>query len=179
MKRIWDLRLTVYAILACALVGCSSNVSLSLLPSKAPAAGDIPHFAVVDKETRIYRGGQPTAAGWKWLKEHGVRKVIKLNTEGEGSDSEAERLGMTVERYPITTWQQLFGSCSRQLQEGSAAVVPRTFVHCLHGQDRTGACVFGYRRLTGMPQQQAVNEMLALGFHKELHALWEYVESYP
>ena len=52
-------------------------------------------------------------------------------------------------------------------------VAPGTFVHCAHGQDRTGLVVAVYRVRHGWTKAQAQAEMLRLGFHPTLLGLWQ------
>ncbi len=140
----------------------------------------IPNFAVV--KPGIYRGGQPNANGWSYLKSLGVANVVKLNPEYEGSDELAQALGMTIYVCPITIEQQM------GLHQLWAATVdadvcymlhPNTFVHCSHGQDRTGLIVACYRLMVdGWSKADAEKEMLAHGFHKELRGLWESWENF-
>jgi hypothetical protein len=156
-------------LLAVCLAGCAS----------APAPHGVPNFAVVDYN--IYRGGQPTAQGWEYLKTLGVTNVVKLNDESEGSDAYACLVGMTINRFPISLSDQLFYLKHREMVWGAVdAITPHTFIHCQHGQDRTGLVVacyridtVGYDRHTIDAAQQ---EMLAHGFHKSLFGLWNFWE---
>jgi len=124
----------------------------------------------------VWRGGQPTAAGWRALAALGVTNVVKLDTESEGSDAPAEALGMRVRRFPVGWLRQAAGDPSADLAAAAQAVVPGTFVHCLHGQDRTGVVVAEWRVRHGWSKEAAEREMLAAGFHKSLGGLrraWE------
>ena len=50
-----------------------------------------------------------------------------------------------------------------------------TFVHCTHGQDRTGLIIAIYRLTKcGWSKKKAQREMLKLGFHKEMLGLWRF-----
>lgn len=145
------------------LCGCASQQTIH----------GIPNFA--DVEPGLYRGGQPTAAGWEYLESIGVSNVIKLNQDSEASDSMALRLGMTVRKAPISMWQQTMGeppaSQLRRVIEWMDA--PGTFVHCSHGQDRTGLVVAMYRvHFDGWSRRQAELEMLDQGFHPLLRGLY-------
>jgi protein tyrosine/serine phosphatase len=163
------------------LAGCCTQPKLDQFTPDS-AFGSIPRFAIVSKTNNVYRGGQPTPAGFQYLHDvlH-VRTVVKLDTDAEGLDSDAERLGMTVVKFPIRFSQQLFGGFD---QARISALVQEnyhdTFIHCLHGEDRTGlACYFYETRVLSVPQAQAISDMLSHGFHKELHGLWEAVEKDP
>lgn len=157
------------------LTGC---VSVSLPERPAPPFGGIANFGLV--ATDIYRGGQPTAAGFDYLKHLGVKTIIKLNTEAEGNDAYAETHGMTVQRIPITFWQQIAGPVPiKSIDQAARSLGPGTFIHCEHGQDRTGLFVYRYRRLQGWSKPAAQEELLSRGFHRGLWALWRCVKQDP
>ena len=160
------------------LTGCSS-------PTPAPRSltDQVPHLALVD-EPAIYRGGQPTLAGWQWLRQAGVSNVIKLNQIEEASDRQAIALGMTLYYHPIDTLQQLItGPSPADIDAALTEITPGTFIHCQHGQDRTGLLV-GLYRITPRspispvwPRDQAWQEMTNHGFHPALLGLTKYWQS--
>jgi hypothetical protein len=131
----------------------------------------IPNLAEV--EPGVWRGGQPTEAGWLWLQEQGVKSVVKLDTLGEGNDSPARELGMTVSCYPINFCEQV---CTRprpcQLEQAVQHIHSGTYIHCKHGQDRTGLAVACYRLKEGWSKKDAEKEMMQHGFHKMLQGLY-------
>lgn len=141
----------------------------------APKSGDIPNFSVV--ESGVYRGGQPNSAGWKRLAAMGVTTVVKLNTESEGSDSTAEKLGMRVIRVPITTVQQIIGPVAPQLEEGLSNISSNTYIHCKFGMNRTGTLIMLYRlRVCNWTKDEAEKEADSLGWDTSFPALrlfWE------
>lgn len=136
--------------------------------------------------TGIYRGGQPTAAGWAFLKSKGVKTVVKLNLESEGSDEEAAKLGMTVidASGPPSDLGNVFGSPKpERIRLAVEALQNQTlrpiYVHCLHGQDRTGLIVGLYRVLhERLTKEAAYKEMRKYGFHRSLHGLREVWEDF-
>ena len=151
------------------------------------------NFAVVDATSGIYRGGQPTAEGWTYLASIGVTNSVKLDLESEGTDFleiiTKIPAGVTsdfgapwvmmpnVHYFPINFWQQLlFEPDTKAVWGAVTAIGPKTYVHCLHGQDRTGLIVACYRLKNGWSKEQAEKEMLAHGFHKELLGLWNWWE---
>jgi tyrosine-protein phosphatase SIW14 len=135
----------------------------------------IPNFAQVD--SRLYRGGQPTPDGWRYLKSIGVRNVIKLNTQAEGVD---DYVNFNVYESPVTLGQQLgLEPMPPHFGVGFDSHAGSSFVHCEHGQDRTGLFVAIHRvRVDGWTKAQAEKEMLSMGFHRSLHGLWEFWESF-
>jgi hypothetical protein len=157
---------SVFLLLA--LTGCTSAV----------VTHGIPNLAVVDHS--IYRGGQPTLEGWTYLHDTlGVSNVVKLNLDTEGDDATAKDLdlGMRVTYAPITTEQQLLGPVGSQIRIAYTNITLGTYVHCEHGQDRTGLEIAYYRmHADGWLKAEAEQEMLDHGFHKELRGLWEFWE---
>lgn len=143
--------------------------------STTPAG--IPNFAKV--EDGVYRGGQPTEAGWHYLKILGVHNVIKLNEESESSDNSAWTNGIWVAYLPINLQQQIgFEEMPENFSLGWQSSTP-LFIHCQHGQDRTGLFVALWRvKVDGWSKADAEKEMLAHGFHKELRGLWDYWEDW-
>jgi protein tyrosine/serine phosphatase len=141
--------------------------------------GSIPDFDIVSKANNVYRGGQPTQAGLRYLHDvlH-VDKIIKLNTDAEGSDAEAAMMGMTVTKFPIPLRQQMFGGVDKaRLIQIIEQNEKNCFIHCKHGQDRTGVAVYFYEtRVLHQSKQHATNDMLSHGFHKVFHGLWECVK---
>lgn len=159
-------------IYLCALViaGCAHVASNN----------QIPNFKQVDRG--IWRGGQPpNPAAWSSLKAMGITNVVKLNTWAEGGDSVATNLSMTVSYYPITVEEQTIPGVLKdhKVNEAVANIKPGTFVHCEHGQDRTGLIIAMWREQQGWAKADAEKEMLANGFHKSLLGLWGYWEHHP
>ena len=146
----------------------------------------IPNLFCVEQAQNIWRGGQPTDAGQHYLRTQlGIHRIVKLNTESEGRDVMAERLGMTVYRFPIPWWQQTVCRPSQSLVVAAvAAIWPDTFIHCgslkrtlsedaeednrQGGQDRTSLIVGCYLLSAGLPKSDVYADMLAHGFH----AVW-------
>lgn len=160
--------LSVLGIVAL-IVGCAS----------VPIGGDVPNFKAIDAAKAEYRGGQPTTlAQWQYIRSLGVTNVTKLNTESEGSDILAFQVGMTVHYFPIDLWHQTLTKPSAVLMSNVvASITPGTYVHCEHGQDRTGLAV-GCKRvwIDGWSKDAAWNEMQTNGFHKSLHSLSDFWE---
>jgi hypothetical protein len=131
---------------------------------------NIPNFRIVDKG--IARGGQPSDSGWFWLRMNGYTNIIKLNTDKESSEDLAVAMKMKVNRYPIDmTHQLVLWVDKKELQEIVSLIKPGTFIHCTHGEDRTGLIVGCYRLKQGYTKEQAYKEMRALGFHQWLQSL--------
>lgn len=114
----------------------------------------IPRFHKVDD--RLYRGAQPDEAGFKYLRDLGVRTVINLRDDEYGRSGAEQRLveslGMRYIHLPVQDGN--FFTRSRTIPERTIAsffdIVDAVdhgpvFLHCRRGADRTGALVGFYR----------------------------------
>ncbi len=154
------------AALLMLLVGCSTP----------PMQHGIPNFAVV--EPGVYRGGQPTAEGWHYLRSIGVENDIKLNFERR---AEEYQLGPNyIFEEPMTLCEQVgLAELPQPFRFGFKSNIGGTFIHCEHGQDRTGLFVAIWRvKFDGWSKADAEKEMLAHGFHKSLNGLWRYWQEF-
>lgn len=126
-------------------------------------------FAV---EQTILRGGQPSSAGFDYLKTQGITDIIKLNTDQEGSDDYATSIGLTVHKFPIPWWRQVvWRPAQSDLVSAVALMKPNSFLHCEHGEDRTGLVVGCFRLSQGWTKNDSYAEMLAHYFHPALQGL--------
>ncbi|MBS1992882.1 MAG: tyrosine-protein phosphatase [Cyanobacteria bacterium SZAS LIN-2] len=131
---------------------------------------DLPHYFVVDEG--LHRGAQPTPRGFEILRDQGLKTVINLRDEQPMRIDEAEiirSLGMT---YVSIDMDPFLPAPDEKIEKFLKVVTDTknspSFVHCLHGQDRTGMMVGIYRMVVhGFEYQQAFEEMCALGFHRE------------
>lgn len=165
--------------------GCFTRpkVSVSLLPTKPlPLYSGIPNFGVVNAEANVYRGGQPTTKEqWEYIQKHGIKVVLKLNTDSEGSDTQAELIGIKVIRIPIPfEYQVLPGHVPiKQIEECLRTNQMNLYIHCEHGEDRTGvACMIYGVDIDKQPKDSEIQNMLSHGFHKELLGLWLAAKNY-
>lgn len=166
--------MSLLALLACATAACASH---KVLPEHG-----VPNFREVIPG--VYRGGQPTSEGWAYLKEKGVKTVVRLHLDSEGSDEEAVKLGMTVvdASGPPSEIGDVFGAPKPErirlaVETLRDEKLRPVFVHCLHGQDRTGLIVGFFRVLhDGFTKKAAYAEMRKHKFHpalRGLHEAWE------
>jgi len=108
----------------------------------------IPNLVRVD--SNHWRSGQPTTPeAWSYLYMIGVRVVIKLNDDSEGSDDVATDAGLSVVKFPIPPFdgKNPFDgpSCAQldQIQDAIYLYGPHVVLwHCSHGQDRSGLVAF-------------------------------------
>jgi protein tyrosine phosphatase (PTP) superfamily phosphohydrolase (DUF442 family) len=179
-------------LLTCILVIVLVLVLFGAVVGCTPAAvitHGVPNLAVV--EPGVWRSGQPTPEGWTYLYSLGVRHVVKLNMDSEGDDGPGELLGMSVHHIGIQPegdkdiFDNVINTFVRPDPEmlSKALIVVKAgggvLIHCTHGQDRTGLLVGMLRLQEGITKNKAYAEMLAHGFHPELHGLQEFWENLP
>ncbi len=165
-KLIWA---TLVACGSCFLAGCVTR----------PVVNGVPNFAEV--AAGIYRGGQPNAQGWQFLRALGVTNIVKLNREVVDQPAD----GMNVYSIPLppaTIWELFQKPCSNDVVRAVQAMKLRgTYVHCRHGRDRTGLVVGCYRMwIDGWNEAAAAREMDAMGFRWSipgLNAFWKSANS--
>jgi tyrosine-protein phosphatase SIW14 len=131
----------------------------------------------------LYRGAQPDAAGFKTLKDLGVKTVISFRSyHSEKKDVEA--CGMTAVQIPVQA--DVFGSeppTDEQIRLFfTTALDPAkqpVYFHCAHGKDRTGTLGALWRiEIDGWTPAEAIEEMQAFGYHDIYQDLIEFVRGY-
>jgi len=116
------------------------------LPVFAGTVSGIKNFDKVDEH--VYRGGQPTDDGFRYLARMGVRTILDLR--GSGGRAKAEErvvkaAGMTYVNVPMSgltppTDDQI-KKVLALLEDHAAGAV---FVQCQRGADRTGVVIAAY-----------------------------------
>ena len=127
----------------------------------------------------VYRGGRPERRGLQQLKRMGVRTIINLEDDRRATTSEradAASLGMDWYGSPMnagrTPKDHQIDEILGMLQDPSLQPV---FIHCKHGQDRTGLVMGLYRvEVQHWDAAKAYQEMLDDGFHPQYQALDQY-----
>jgi tyrosine-protein phosphatase SIW14 len=142
------------------------------------ASTDLPHFFEV-APGKIYRGAQPTDVGIQDLAHMGVKTIIDMREEKNWIQHErtvASENGLKFISVPLSSlWQpsdQDINTIETALNNPQLQPV---FVHCQHGEDRTGLVIGLYRVFTeNSDPRTAYQEMHSLGFHKILLGLYSY-----
>jgi tyrosine-protein phosphatase SIW14 len=154
-------------------------------PLALAVAGDgvkgVPNFQTVNDQ--VYRGGQPTDAGFRNLAARGIKTVIDLR--GPGSRSAAEKklvngLGMRYVSIPMkglaTPTSAQISQALTELNGKSGAPV---FIHCRRGADRTGAVLACYRiEHDNWDNQKALSEARGYGMRWFEVQMQRYVMAY-
>lgn len=150
-------------------------------PAIIVSENDLPNFCVV--APGIYRGGQPSERGFARLKQLGIRSILNLRDERHHIRQEEAllvKLGLQLHSVPLSPFVEPSAEdiqvCLNILKSTEHHPV---FVHCLHGQDRTGTIISIYRLdAHGWNINRAYQEMLDLGFHSEFENLTRAVHLY-
>ncbi|MCX7927932.1 MAG: tyrosine-protein phosphatase [Candidatus Omnitrophica bacterium] len=128
---------------------------------------NIPNFYKVSEN--LYRGGQPKEAGFRFLKQLGIKTVVSLRGKNYHVELERkiiENMGMNFFSIPLSVYQQ---PEEKQVLEFLEILLKReyqpVFVHCDSGRDRTGAMIAMYRVVVdGWTIKQAYREARKFGF---------------
>jgi protein tyrosine/serine phosphatase len=135
--------------------------AMTLVTLGSPAWADeqsvnlpIERFNRVDD--RLYRGAQPTEAGFKKLKELGIKTIVNLRMDADaiktGEQKIVEGLGLKYVSIPVEDGN--FFTRDRTIPDEAIRAFFKLidavdegpiFVHCHRGADRTGALVAFYR----------------------------------
>lgn len=142
--------------------------------------GDLPNFKQVTDT--LFRGGQPSRQGFTALKQLGVRTIINLRDELYLVDRErrlVEELDFQYVSIPLSPFEPApRHAIERFLEVASSEASSPSFVHCQHGQDRTGMIISIFRmKVLGWGLSEAYEEALAMGFHPHYTHLHDTVLS--
>lgn len=160
--------------------------ALALLAGAAQAQeearyAELPNFHQVNGQ--LYRGAQPRAGGITRLAGLGIKTIINLRGEDEqtrAEQKEAEALGLRYFNVPLPG----LGRPSNEQVERALALINATenqpvFVHCHHGEDRTGTIVAVYRIThDGWTAEQAKAEAKRYGMSWAQVGMKDYISDY-
>jgi tyrosine-protein phosphatase SIW14 len=152
------------------------------LASDDPVTAGVPNFWKVNDH--VYRGAQPTDAGFQFLARLGIRTIVDLRLLGEHSQAAEQKIveaaGMRYVSLPMagmsTPDQEQVSRVLAILDDPDAGPV---FLHCQRGADRTGALIACYRiGHDGWQNKKALSEARSLGMSWYQMALQRYVLGY-
>ena len=178
-----SMRIRASAI-AVVLLASSLGGSTGVLWSQASQRlGGLSNFGYVTDT--LYRGAQPSTAGFETLRRIGVSIIVNFREEaGETAREkhEVEALGM---RYVGIPWSGRHSPTDSQVTEFLDLVRSnphaKIFVHCQRGADRTGTMIAVYRiAVQHKSVPEAVSEMHQFHYaHFWLPGLEKYVTAFP
>lgn len=162
--------LTLWVGIACADAPASSNragVGQGLMVRSSEHLYNLPGLGNVGRVAPgIYRGEQPGTGGYATLKQLGIKTVIDLRTS-ESEKAQVEAVGMKAIAVPIEMSRKgLREKVDQVVALMADSANQPVYVHCRHGQDRTGIVVAAYRlSQQGWALKDAEVEMQAFGFN--------------
>ena len=130
----------------------------------------------------IYRGARPETTGMEQLKAFGIRTDLNIDNDHKSiaqEQSDAARLGINFISKPMSGfWAPTDRKVNAILEILNDPSLYPIYVHCKHGQDRTGLIMGLYRvRTEGWAPAAAYQEMLDIGFHQTLIFLNHFFET--
>jgi tyrosine-protein phosphatase SIW14 len=122
-------------------------LALNALAQSEVHYAQLPNFHQVNAQ--IYRGAQPTAGGLLRLKEMGVKTILNLRGKDEQTHAENEEARSLGLRYYNVSLPEFSAPKDKEVQLVldiiNTADNQPVFVHCRHGEDRTGTIIACYR----------------------------------
>ena len=138
-------------------------------------ANTIPEFHIVNEG--IMRGGRPQLGDLKALKAQGVKTIINIDDVDPSQErAEAIKLGLNFIADPMSSFNKPKDAQVNKILNllQNKKLMP-IFIHCKHGQDRTGMIMGLYRfRVDKWSSRKAYSEMKQYGFHSILFNLDTY-----
>lgn len=125
------------------------------------------------------RGARPTIEGLQFLARAGVKTILNLEDDMKQvswETEEAAKLGMKVISTPMSGfWRPKNHQVNVSLETMTNTNLYPLFVHCKHGEDRTGLITGLFRVFYQHRDAEAsYHEMLDHGFHPTLMFLDQY-----
>lgn len=164
------------------------GVALALLVIVATGAAQqesqeklLPNFHQVNEN--LYRGAQPLAGGIKRLAALGIKTIVNLRGADEqtrAGEEEARAAGLRFVSVPMSGLKR---PTDKQVEEVLAVInQPENwpvFVHCKHGEDRTGTIIAVYRiSIDNWTYEQAKDEARSYGFSRMQFLMKGYIKDY-
>jgi protein tyrosine/serine phosphatase len=165
-----SIRLLTAALLSLALACSAIAGQTASIPATARSSEhlyNLPGLANVGRVSPgVFRGAQPGQDGYATLKAMGIRTVIDMRTT-ESEKKQVEAAGMKAVAVPV----EMSRDGLKEKVEKIVALMADpanqpVYLHCRHGQDRTGIVVAAYRmKRQGWSLAEAEAEMQAFGFN--------------
>jgi len=152
------------------LIGCSTtqkSIKKQDYWAKPVQEVKLENFHQVD--SKIYRSAQPSEDDFRQLYNYGIRNDLNLRQFHDDKEK-LKNLPIKYYRIPINTSKMSY----EQLVEAVAYLSKsngKTLVHCLHGSDRTGTVIAGYRiAIEDWDKKKAIDEFINGGYG--YHSFW-------
>jgi tyrosine-protein phosphatase SIW14 len=155
-------------------------LTLNALAQEARYA-ELPNFHQVNSQ--LYRGAQPKAGGLQKLKAIGIKTIVNLRSEDDQTRAEgkaARSLGLRYCRIPLPGFSEPKDKDVQQVLDiVNAPDNQPVFVHCRHGEDRTGTIIACYRIThDGWTAAQAKKEAESYGMSWTQVGMKRYIDKF-
>ena len=155
--------------------------SVAAAAQDAPKYEELPNFHQVN--AHLYRGAQPRAGGLRRLAALGVRTVVNLRAADKNSrdeEAEARAAGLQYFNVPLPPYAR---PTDEQVERALALIdAPDNrpvFVHCKHGEDRTGTVLAAYRiSREGWTYRRAAEEADQHGMSRMQFEMKDFIADY-
>jgi tyrosine-protein phosphatase SIW14 len=164
-------RMTIRAALCAAALALAAAACTPDNSHLADRTVPIENFAQVGDG--IYRGAQPDDAGFRALKDMGVKTVINLRARHDDRQG-ASPHDIEVVSIPLSAGLDLDPPTDDDVSAFFKVVLDPArrpvFFHCAEGKDRTGTMCALYRmEVDGWTPEKAREEMVAFGWHESVY----------
>lgn len=156
-------------------------VATTNVPSREAKTEVLPNFHKVNDQ--LYRGAQPGQGGMKEIAARGIKTVINLRGEDDRTRDEETEAGAAGLRYFSVPLPGFRRPKDEQVERiltliGDSQNWP-VFVHCRHGEDRTGIIIAAYRiSQDGWSAEQAKKEAKRHGMSRFQFGMKDYIGDY-
>jgi protein tyrosine/serine phosphatase len=174
MKNLNRRRILIAGVLLFAVAG-------STLAQGKVRYAELPNFHLVNSQ--LYRGAQPKIGGLQTLKTMGIKAIVNLRGKDEQTGSEgqeARALGLRYYNISLPGFSEPKDKEVRQVLDiiNNLENQP-VFVHCHHGEDRTGTIIACYRIThDGWTAAEAKKEAEKLGMSWTQFGMKRYIDEF-
>lgn len=122
-------------------------LAINALAQSETRYAELPNFHQVNSQ--LYRGAQPKPGGLPRLKALGIKTIVNLRGEDNQTRAEGDEAGKLGLRYYSISLPGFSRPKDEEVQRVldiiNAPENQPVFVHCRHGEDRTGTIIACYR----------------------------------
>lgn len=159
-------------------------VAVLLVTASAFAADHVTGVSNFHKvNDNLYRGGQPTAEGFKALAHLGIKTIVDLRGTGDRSLAEQKAVEAAGMKYVSVPFRGMSAPTSEEVMKVLALIDDKAtgpvFIHCRRGADRTGTVIACYRiSHDHWDNDKALHEAKSCGMSRLERAMQGYVRHY-